>query len=113
MAENPDAAAVDAAIVTVQRCIDATWNAALCAVRIADLGPADIPRICVSASCRSVEQMIEAYRRRRPQASDDEKRRRQAEIQDAALDLVAALTEGLQMAQNIATAAADEERLPS
>jgi hypothetical protein len=105
------------AILTVERCVDATYNAAICAARIAGLGIEDVPRFCASAACRVLEKLIESYQAKADEigsgfvAPDDverereemqpELRRRQREIHAAAQDLELVLNEALVMAGQI------------
>jgi hypothetical protein len=96
----PDPALVHA-VLMIERTVDVVYGNAVGVARLAGMAVQDVPRICVSAGCRTLERMIEAYhalsREDGPGAmTETERRRRQQEIQAAAEGLAETLRNGVQ-----------------
>jgi len=95
------------AIELTNRVIDAIYSNAIGVGRVAGLPIEDIPRLLLSASCRTLEKMIEAYETRLRQAGEgaagepthpdvfgpDERAARQRQIHAATEDLLQASAE--------------------
>lgn len=81
--------------------IDGVQMMALATGRIVQIDAADVPRLLVSAACRSLERLIETYQARRASLSLTDQGKFLAEIKRTSDDLRAVLDEGLDTARGI------------
>lgn len=102
---NENMAAMKAAIHQTQDLIDSIYAHAIGIVRLVGLEVPDVPRLCISAACRTVELLIEKHSRRL-QHDPDYPPEQQALMRDsiilAAADLQACLAEATTAAAKLA-----------
>lgn len=103
-----DAAAVSATIEAADRAVDLLATSGMGTARVLGLEAPDVPRLLVSASCRMLERLVEAYASRMERVSSGklawdlaDRGRRREEILAAATDLRKALEGGLEMVNQI------------
>ena len=108
MANHPteNMEAMRAAIHRTQDLIDSIYAHSIGIVRLVGLEVPDVPRLCISAACRTVELLIEKHSRRLqhdPEYSAQEQTIMRDLIVTAAADLQACLAEATTEAAKLAT----------
>jgi hypothetical protein len=100
--ERPDIneAAMQQSIAQIDRAVDAVYMCANAVARVILLDAPDVPRLCISAGCRTLERLLSYYQRRQAEATatqtpipDKEKLELQQQIRAACEDALETMAE--------------------